>query len=82
MLVDNTKRFKQAQDIVWDSVGKDILHGFVESTSEYQASGMTDTKKQALKDKSFSKWTTYLYLTNCDQCKYGSLLKKFEHNMH
>ena len=53
-LVDYTKRFKQARDIVRDSVGKDILHTFVESTNEYQKK--TDGSKQdKLKDESFDK---------------------------
>ena len=78
-LIDYTKRFKQARDIVKDSMGLDILHNFVESTSEYQkaeADGEEDIKKK-LKVESFGKWTTYLYLQNSDQRKYGSLMRNF-----
>ena len=36
-LVKYTKRFKQARDIVQDSIGTELLHDFVKTTAEYQA---------------------------------------------
>ena len=65
-LVDYTKRFKQARDILHDTVGEEILYTFVETTSEYQKESDTD-KQDKLKDESFGKWTTYLFLANSDQ---------------
>lgn len=59
-----------------DSIGETILYGFVEKTSEYQATTDVD-KQQELKKKSFAQWMTFLYLVNSDQHKYGSLLKHF-----
>src|SRR5210317_821031 len=59
-LVEYTKRFKQARDIVHDTVGKDILHAFVEMTSEYQIETDEDERKK-MKEESFSKWTRDLY---------------------
>ena len=59
-----------------DTVGEDILHTFVETTSEFQKE-TDDAKKDKLKDESFNKWTTYLFLSNSDQKKYGSLMKTF-----
>ena len=76
-LVDYTKRFKQARDILCDTVGEDILHKFVETTNEYQKETDSDEQKK-LKEDSFGKWTTYLYLVNSDQRKYGSLMKTFK----
>ena len=35
-ITDYTERFKQARDILRDSVGEDILHTFVEKTQEYK----------------------------------------------
>ena len=75
-LLEYTKKFKQARDILKDSVGTDILHGFVEKTSEYQATTKV-AEKEEMKKKSLSKWTTYLYMVNSNKQKYGSLLKHF-----
>jgi hypothetical protein len=66
-LVDYTKKFKQARDIMKDSVGDEILHKFVEKTSAYQAAAGDAATEQELKAKSFGRWTTYLYLMNSDQ---------------
>ena len=35
-LVDYTKRFKQAKDILKATIGEDILHKFVENTKDYK----------------------------------------------
>ena len=34
-LMDYMKRFKQVRDIIWSSMGEEILDGFVETTREY-----------------------------------------------
>ena len=48
----------------------------MKTTAEYQA--LTDAGKQEkLKKESFDKWTTYLYLHNSNQKKYGTLMKTF-----
>lgn len=76
-LVDYTKRFKLARDIMWDSVGEDILHRFVEKTAEYQVAGLGNPEKAKLKKASFGKWTTYLFMINYDQQKFISLINNF-----
>ena len=49
----------------------------MKTTAEYQA--LTDAGKQEkLKKESFDKWTTYLYLHNSNQKKYGTLMKTFQ----
>ena len=76
-LVEYTKRYKQERDIVIDSIGTELLHNFVETTAEYQAETDNDIKIQ-LKEESFNKWKTYIYLHNSDQKKYGTLMKTFK----
>jgi len=76
-LVEYTKRYKQAKDIVKDFIGTELLHNFVETTAEFQAAA-DNAAKTKLKKESFDKWTSYMYLYNSDQKKYGSLMKNFK----
>ena len=50
---------------------------FVENAAEYK-SLTTNVEKKKLKDESFARWTMYVYLSNSDQNKYGSLMKHFK----
>ena len=76
-LVEYTKRFKQAKDILKTTIGEDILHKFIENTKKYKDMS-EDEERDIIKKESFNKWITYLFLSNCDQKKYGSLRKNFQ----
>ena len=53
-----------------------MLSLFTECTKEYKEETNTAVK-QDIKKKAFEKWTTYLFMRNSDQRKYGTLMKKF-----
>ena len=50
-LVEYTKRFKQAWDIMKSTIGEEILHNFVKTTKEYDDATSDDKKKQAEDNK-------------------------------
>jgi hypothetical protein len=75
-LVDYAKRFKQSVDNFKAIFGKSILDEYIEKTDDYK-NGKPEEKKDQVKG-SFSSWTTYVYLKNCDGNKYGSLKRSLQ----
>ena len=72
-ITDYTKRFEETWDTFKGLVGKDILHGFCEKTTEYKK--LDSDEKEDMKKKSFEEWMAHLYLANADQNKCGSVVK-------
>ena len=70
-LIEYTKRFKQARDVLKSHTESDIFDKFVEHTQEYQDGN--DDKKKELKKGAFDQFNAYVYTQNADQAKYGSL---------
>jgi hypothetical protein len=57
-------------------IGNEFLNEFMEKTDIYKNG---DSGKQGeLKSEAFCSWTTYVYLKNCDNNKYGSLKKNLQ----
>ena len=76
-LVDYAKKFKQARDVAKDSLGTNMLHGFVEKRAECQAT--TDaTERSEMKAESFNKFMTHSHSCDSDQRKHGSTMKTFK----
>ena len=72
-LLEYSKRFKQAKDIIKSHIGDAVLHQFIENLPEYQNNTDTDERRK-MKEQSFNKWMAYLIIKNSDQQKYGTLI--------
>ena len=59
-LLDYTRCFKQARDILKASVGNDILDKFISDTKAYKAADATEQVN--MKKEAFEKWMGYLYI--------------------
>jgi hypothetical protein len=73
-LLDYTKRFKTARDVMKSHIGGPIiLTKYVESSK----SGYDNTKPNELpkyQEKVFNQFLAYMYIDNADKAKYGTLL--------
>ena len=65
-----------AKDEMKQALGSDIFHKFVKQTKTYkEAVAASDTTKtEEIKKSSFNRFSTYLYMRNSDQNKYGELI--------
>ena len=73
-LIDYTKRFNQAKDIVKDTVGKHIFSLFVESKQVYKEA-TSNKEKQEIKAELYGRWTSYLYIENSDHRKHEPIMQ-------
>ena len=76
-LTDYTKRFKQSRDIMKESMGTKLFHEFAATTKEYK-DAVTASERDEIVKSSFGKWTTFVFMKNSDQRKYGSLMRGFQ----
>ena len=76
-VLDYSKRFKEARDVLRSYIGDEIFHYFIERTSEYRDEDDED-KQQSMKDDSFAVWSAYLLLKNADQAKFGNLVNNMQ----
>ena len=73
-LQDYTKRFKVSRDVLNSHLGGVIrLHKIVENDDSYADASQED--KMKIEKDADERLSTYLYLKNADQAKYGSILK-------
>ena len=72
-----SKRFKQANDIFTQSVGKEWISEFIKNTSEY-ASETDDAKKKELLEAGAEKMATFIFMKNSHQKKYGELVSNLK----
>jgi len=73
-LIDYTKRFKTARDVLLSHLGGPIiLTKYVETMDEYDENDQVKIEKCA--NAAFAQLMAYTYLTHSDQTKYGSLIK-------
>ena len=71
-LLDYTRQFKEARDVLKSIVGKKFLEEFIEHMKEYKDTSDTNEKK-ILKDDAYDRRIRYIYLRNCDKKKYRSV---------
>ncbi len=81
-LLDWSKRFKQAKEVAQSTLGDNFLDNFMERTRQYKAlddKGLApdklDDAQKELKQQAFEIFTTYIFLANSDQKKYGSYMQ-------
>ena len=77
-LHDYTTRFRQVYNDVKQVLGTDFLSKFVMNTEEFTQCGGDTIKEGEVINNSYDKWTTFIYLDNCDKNKYGSLIRGFK----
>ena len=75
-LLDYTKRFKQSKDNFSQTVGKEVLNKFIETTKRYKDCN-DDVDRTLVKKQGYDSWMTYLYISNADKRKYGTLTAGF-----
>ena len=72
-LLDYTKRFKEAVDVLETYVGKNILDKFIEKQKKYTTSNMSERKE--MKSKAFEGFTTYAYIDSVEEEAFGEIKK-------
>ena len=75
--IECTQRFKQQQDNVDSTMGKNWLDTFIESTKEH-IDAADSTEEQKLKDAGCESFMACVCLRNSNSNKHGSLKKNFQ----
>ena len=60
-----------------ESIRIKLFHEFATTTKEYKDTSTATERDEVIKS-SFGKWTTFVFMKNSDQRKYGSLMRGFQ----
>jgi hypothetical protein len=83
-LADWGKRFQQLRDVLKSQLKTCMIDGFCENLTDYTEimddSNLSGAEKthlcEQLREKQFEAWMAYMFISNSDHDKYGSLKKK------
>ena len=77
-ITDYSARFKAAKDVLWSHIGQDFQNQIRAAPDYLQVLANPDsTKMDELRDRVVETFLTYLFMSNADQNKYGSLMARF-----